>query len=202
MKMDKKNNTEDMNSGYRNSGDMNSGNWNSGDRNSGNWNSGNWNSGYWNSGYMNSGNWNSGNWNSGYFNIDEPKVRIFGKETDIKKEDIQFPTYFYFDLTEWIGYTDMTEEEKENNSFAKYTEGYLKTYDYKEAFKNAFEKANIEEVKQTLELPNFNYTIFEEISGITKKDFERRLEYIEKDNSIIEINGIRYKRLYIIENEL
>lgn len=129
-----------------------------------------------NTGKENSGYWNSGNGNSGHFNIDEPKLRIFGKETDIKRNDINFPSYLYLNLTEWIDFNDMTKEEKKNNPFAESTQGYLKTYKYKEVFKNVFEKASIEEIKQTLELPNFDYIIFEEISGITKKDFERRLK--------------------------
>jgi len=58
----------------------------------------------------NSGNRNSGDWNSGYFNIDKPKIRIFGKETDIKIEDIDFPNYLFFDLIEWIEIDDMTKK--------------------------------------------------------------------------------------------
>ena len=182
-------NLGDRNSGYWNSGYCNSGDSNSGDRNSGNWNSGYGNSGNRNSGNWNSGNWNSGCWNTGYFNIDKPKVRIFGIETEVKNEDINFPDYLYFDLTEWIDFKDMTEEEKNNNRFAEFTKGYLKTYNYKEAFKNSFENAEIEDIEKTLLLPNFNYEIFEEISGITKKDFDRRLN---KDNIKI-IGGKKYK---------
>jgi len=205
MEEDNKNNTGNSNSGDWNSGDRNSGDSNSGysnsgyrnsgDRNSGNWNSGNWNSGDSNSGdsntgNSNSGNWNSGNRNSGYFNIDEPKVRIFGKETEIKREDINFPSWIFFDLTEWVSFQDMTDKEKENNTFAEFTQGYLKTYEYKEAFKNNFDKAGIDDIKLTLELPNFDYDIFEEISGISKSDFDDK---INLDLNIKIIDGKRYK---------
>jgi hypothetical protein len=164
------------NSGNRNSGYWNSGNGNSGDRNSGYWNSGNRNSGHRNSGHWNSGHWNSGDRNSGYFNIDEPKIRIFGKETEVKIEDINFPSYLYFNLTEWIIYENITDEEKKSYPFAKWTKGYLRTYEYKKAFKNSFKKASKEDVKLTLELPNFDYEIFEDISGISKADFEKKLK--------------------------
>ena len=167
---------------------LNSRSWNSGDSNSGYWNSGYSNSGYRNSGNSNSGDWNSGDWNSGFFNINKPKVRIFGKETDIKKEDIDFPIYLYFNLTEFIDYDDMSEEEKQNNSSAEFTKGYLKTYEYKEAFKKSFEQAEIYDIKKTLELPNFDYEIFEEISSISESDFDRRLN----DNIKI-IDGKKYK---------
>ena len=164
-----KNNTDKENTGENNTGNRNSGDWNSGNLNSGNLNSGNWNSGNLNSGYLNSGDWNSGNWNSGYFNVDKPKVRIFGKETDVKREDINFPSWLYFDLTKWVSYDDMTDKEKEDNSFAKVTEGYLKTYEYKEAFKMGFDKTDKEGIKLLLELPNFNHEMFERISGISKE---------------------------------
>lgn len=183
-------NLGNCNSGYRNSGNCNSGNWNSGYCNSGNCNSGNWNSGSWNSGncnlgncnsgYRNSGSWNSGNynsgnWNSGYFNVDEPKVRIFGKETEVKRKDILFPDFFYFNLTKWIEVDNMTQEEKEKYYWYKTTEGYLRTIDYKEAWKLSFNDASKEDVAKTLKLPNFDYAIFEEITGITKQMLDKKL---------------------------
>jgi len=65
----------------------------------------------------------------------------------------------------------MTNEEKEKYYWYKTTEGYLKKGDYKEAWKQSFEKATKTDVAKTLKLPNFNYKIFEEITGITKKMF-------------------------------
>lgn len=90
-------NSGDYNTGYCNSGDHNSGNynrgyWNSGDHNSGNSNNGDWNSGSCNKGDYNSGDhnkgdcnsgdWNTGNHNAGVFNCEEPKIRMFDKESD------------------------------------------------------------------------------------------------------------------------
>ena len=165
-------NSGDWNSGSRNSGNCNSGDWNSGSRNSGNCNSGNWNSGSRNSGSRNSGNcnsgdWNSGNWNSGYFNSDEPLVRIFNKETNVSRNDIDFPSFLYFDLTVWVSHDTATDEEKEEHKEEIETSGgFLKTLGYKEAFRLAWDKASKEEHRQLLELPNWNNEIFKEISGI------------------------------------
>ena len=140
-----------------NSGNCNSGNCNSGDCNSGNCNSGNWNS----------GNWNSGNWNSGYFNSDEPLVRIFNKDTDKKRDEINFPSFLYFDLTVWVSHDTATDEEKEQHKTEIETcGGFLKTLEYKEAFRLAWNKAGKEEHKKLLDLPNWNNEIFKEISGI------------------------------------
>ena len=131
-----------INSGYRNSGDCNSGDWNSGD-------------------------WNSGDWNSGYFNTDTPPVRIFNKDTDIKRGNINFPSFLYFDLTIWVSHDTATDEEKRvHKTEIETCGGFLKTLGYKEAFRLAWDKADKEEHKQLLELPNWNNKIFKEISGI------------------------------------
>jgi len=200
MNDNKKNNTGSENTGNNNSGNRNSGNRNSGDWNSGNWNSGNWNSGgcnsgscnsgnrnsgYRNSGNWNSGDWNSGNWNSGFLNTDLPKLRIFNQETDIKREDICFPDYFYFDLTEWVVLEDMTEKEKKAHPDARTTDGYLKTLDYKEAWKKAYNNASEEDKKKTLELPNFDPEIFKKITGIDISD--------SCDGKVVEIDGKKYR---------
>lgn len=170
-------NSGNWNSGNRNSGDCNSGNWNSGDRNSGDCNSGDYNSGYWNSGdwnsgNCNSGNWNSGNWNSsdcnsGYFNSNEPFVRMFNKDTKLKRYEICIPSFCYFDLTVWVSYDTATEKEKEEHKKEiEVSGGFLKTLNYKEAWRLAWNKASKEEHIKMLELPNWDNEVFKEISGI------------------------------------
>jgi len=160
-------NSGDCNSGNRNSGDRNSGDWNSGDCNSGDCNSGDCNSGNWNSGDRNSGNWNSGDRNSGFFNTDSPLVRIFNKETNVPRNDIDFPSFLYFDLTVWVSHDTATDEEKEAHKIDIETcGGFTKAISYKDAFRIAWNKASKEEHKKLLKLPNWNNEIFMEISGI------------------------------------
>ena len=165
-------NSGNYNSGNCNSGDCNSGNYNSGSRNSGNCNSGNYNSGNYNSGNCNSGNcnsgsWNSGNCNSGYFNTNTPTVRMFNGDTLYHAEDIEFPLFLYFDLTVWVSHDTATEEEKrEHKKEIENCGGFLKTLEYKEAFRLAWDKASKEEHKKLLALPNWDNEIFKEISGI------------------------------------
>lgn len=120
-----------------------------------------------NSGDWNSGDWNSGTRNSGFFNSDEPYVRMFNKNTKKKREDISVPSFLYFDLTVWVSYDTATEEEKaEHKEEIEICGGFLKTLEYKQAFRIAWDKASKEEHKQVLELPNFDNEIFKEISGI------------------------------------
>ena len=165
-------NIGNYNSGNYNSGNRNSGNYNSGDYNSGNWNSGDYNSGDCNSGNYNSGNYNSGNWNSGdcncgFFNTNSPLVRIFNRETNVPRNDIDFPSFLYFDLTVWVSHDTATDEEKKAHKTEIETcGGFLKKLDYKEAWRLTWNKASKKEHLKMLALPNWDNEVFKEISGI------------------------------------
>ena len=116
---------------------------------------------------INSGDYNSGDYNSGYFNTDTPLVRIFNKETEIDRDDINFPSFLNFDLTIWVSHDTATDKEKKlHKTEIETCGGFLKTLSYKEAFRLAWDKADKEEHKQLLALPNWNNEIFKKISGI------------------------------------
>ena len=155
------------NSGYHNSGDYNSGDYNSGNRNSGDYNSGDYNSGNRNSGDYNSGAYNSGNRNSGYLNSNNSdKIRVFNKWIDSSIE-IDFPDFFYFNLTVFISHDTATSEEKEK--YKKEIEtcgGFLKTLEYKEAWRLSYEKASDADKAKVKNIPGFDSDIFYEITGI------------------------------------
>jgi hypothetical protein len=155
-------------SGHSNSGHSNSGHWNSGHSNSGHWNSGHRNSGHRNSGDWNSGHWNSGDWNSGFFNSATPsKILVFGKMCDRSKwNNAEKPSFIFFKLTEWVCFSSMTDQEKIDQPKAYVCDGYLKTKDYRQAWKEAFESASESDISLLKALPNFNAKVFKEISGI------------------------------------
>ena len=170
-------NTGNCNTGGWNTGDCNTGGWNTGDCNTGNCNTGGWNTGYcntgdWNTGDFNTGDWNTGECNTGYFNTITPDtILVFNKEC--KREEwnnAKKPTFIYFDLNVWVDGENMTEEEKQKHSEYKITGGYLKKYEYKEAFQKSFNELNAKEKKRQVELlkalPNFDKDVFFEISGI------------------------------------
>ena len=170
-------NSGDWNSGYCNSGSRNSGYWNSGDWNSGDGNSGYWNSGSRNSGNRNSGGWNSGDGNSGYFNTPDQKyIFIFNKRIEKSiLNNIRFPCFLYFELTEWVSINQMSSEEKNKHPECDAIGGYLKTYSYKEAFRKSFEMAKRKpdwqkQLALLKAIPNFDAKIFEEISGIREEE--------------------------------
>jgi len=157
-------NSGNDNTGYGNSGYGNSGDWNSGSRNSGDWNSGSRNSGY-----GNSGDWNSGDGNNGFFNSVVPDtILVFNKPC--KKSDwenAEKPGFIYeLNTTKWIWFSDMTDEEKKIHSKAYVCDGYLKVFSYKEAWKNAFDTASEHDKSLLRSLPNFDSSVFEEITGI------------------------------------
>ena len=160
------------NSGNCNSGNCNSGNHNSGNCNSGNCNSGNHNSGKWNSGDCNSGDWNKSSFNNGCFNTIEPTIMMFNKPSDITYRDWvnsdarrllnQIPK----DVVKWIYSVDMTDEEKAAHPEHETTGGYLKVLDESECSQiwwNGLANSQKEIIKS---IPNFNESIFEEITGI------------------------------------
>ena len=160
-------NSGDYNSGNRNSGNYNSGHWNSGNYNSGYRNSGDYNSGDYNSGDYNSGDWNSSHWNSGYFNSDEPFIRMFNKDTKLKREEINIPDFCHLGLTVWVSHDTATDKEKEEHEIEIETSGgFLKTLEYKEAWRLAWDKASKEEHLEMLKLPNWDNEVFKKISGI------------------------------------
>jgi len=127
------------------------------------------NSGDCNSGSCNSGDCNSGNWNSGFFNTDEPFLRMFNKETNLKSSDIDLSFLSGMVLTEWIKKENMIDEEKESHPEYETTGGYLKKYAYKEMWSNWYAKQDKSINNKIKALPNFDSDIFEEITGLKIK---------------------------------
>ena len=170
-------NTGNRNTGNRNTGDRNTGNRNTGDRNTGNCNTGscntgNRNTGDWNTGDWNTGDWNTGDRNTGYCNTGTPTVRMFNKDTGLKFGEIQFPNFFFFETTFWIEESKMSDKEKD--AFPSYvtTGGYLKVIPMKQAWRESWDKASLDDKKKVMTLPNWDNEIFKEISGI---DVEKEL---------------------------
>jgi len=166
-------NTGDCNTGDCNTGDRNTGNRNTGNRNTGNWNTGNRNTGYRNAGDCNTGDWNTGNWNTahnetGFFNtVQRKKVRMFNKDCDVEAwGNANKPDLLYFNVTEWITESNMTDQEKIDNETFHTMGGYLKSYEYKEAFRKSWDSSTEEDRKLVEILPNFDADVFFEISGI------------------------------------
>ena len=60
----------------------------------------------------------------------------------------------------------MTDKEKADNPDYEVVGGYLKVFDYKEAFQKSYDEASEEDKKLLIKLPNFDPDVFFEISGI------------------------------------
>ena len=157
-------NTGDDNTGYSNTGDSNTGHRNTGDSNTGHWNTGNRNTGDSNTGHRNTGHRNTGRWNisnkhTGCFNTEKPKtVYLFDKPISFEDfEEISFPDWFYFEL--------LKDDE-----------------DLHKSWKQAFNDASVQGVKDAVALPNFDFDVFERVTGISKKmiDKKRKVKVGEK----------------------
>ena len=94
---------------------------------------------------------------------------MFNKESDWSFDD-WYNSKAYdiinMDLNEWVWFDDMTDEEKKEYPKAYVCDGYLKTYEYKEACAIMADKWSEEDKEEIRKLPNFDAKIFEEITGI------------------------------------
>ena len=75
----------------------------------------------------------------------------------------------------------MINDEKQEYPEYKTLGGYLRIYKtvsdaYKDCFIEAFKKASAEGIKQLLAIPNFDYSIFEDISGISETMIQEKLK--------------------------
>ena len=86
----------------------------------------------------------------------------------------------YFDLTEWVDGSNMTATEKEEHPLYETTGGFLRVHDYKDAWKKAWDGASNDERKATLALPNFDASIFREITGIDVADDGKKSALLSK----------------------
>ena len=60
----------------------------------------------------------------------------------------------------------MSDEEKQKNKSAFVCGGYLKKYDYKDAWKNLWDTFTNKQKQLFLNLPNFDSEVFFDITGI------------------------------------
>ena len=92
---------------------------------------------------------------------------MFNKITIKKRYEIDIPSWCYFDLTVWVSHDTATDEEKkEHKAEIETSGGYLKTLEYKEAWRLAWNKVGKKEHEKLLKLPNWNNKVFKEITGI------------------------------------
>ena len=84
----------------------------------------------------------------------------------------------------------MTDEEKKADPQFFVRQGYLKNYSWKEAWANFWRDTSEENRKKFLALPNFDWSIFTEITGIENKSAEPSLvgQTVE-----VKIGGKTYK---------
>lgn len=167
-KDNKKYNAGNYSTGYNSTGYRSTGNYSTGDCSTGDYSTGNYSTGNWSTGNRSTRNWSISNYSTGHFSTEDyTGFGCFDKFCTIEEWGrAEKPSWLYFNITEWVIDTDMTDEEKENNPAYKTTRGYLKVYDYKEAFQKSYNQATREEQLKIKKLPNFNAEKFYQISGI------------------------------------
>ena len=83
----------------------------------------------------------------------------------------------------------MTDEQKKADLDFHVKKGTLITRRYTEAWAIAWAKLSKEEKQKFFDLPNFDWAIFTEITGIVSPDQKQ-----ESENEIV-LNGVRYRRV-------
>jgi hypothetical protein len=91
---------------------------------------------------------------------------MFNKPTDKKWDEIDHPHFAEFYLTKWIFESEMTDEEKKADPQFYIRQGYLKQFEWKEAWANFWRDTDEANRKKFLALPNFDAQIFKDITGI------------------------------------
>jgi hypothetical protein len=183
--------TGDWSTGHRSTGDYSTGDWSTGHRSTGDWSTG-----HRSTGDYSTGDWSTGNYSTGHFSTEDYSgFGCFDKPCTLEEWHAAYkPSWLYFNLIEWVPEDDMTDEEKEANPTYHTTGGYLKVYNYKEAFQASYNRATREEQLRIKELPNFDADKFYQISGIRIDEAPTPEEPApEEPEQTIELNGKKYK---------
>ena len=192
--------TGDYSTGYGSTGDRSTGDWSTGDWSTGDYSTGHRSTGDWSTGHRSTGDWSTSNYSTGHFSTEDYSgFGCFDKPCTLEEWHAAYkPSWLYFDLTKWVPECDMTDEEKESNPTYDTTGGYLKVYDYKEAFQASYNEATREEQLKIKELPNFDTDKFYQISGI--RIDEEPAEEEPKEKFVTDEDGKKYK-LVEVDNE-
>jgi hypothetical protein len=177
--------TGNYSTGYSSAGDYSTGSWSTGECSTGHFSTGDFSTGQFSTGKCSTGDWSISDYSTGHFSTEDYSgFGAFNKPCTLKEwETAKKPNFIYFKVTEWIPIDVMTEQEKIDNPSCETTKGYLKVYDYKKAWRKAWDSATDEDKELLYALPNFDAEVFKEISGIdvNEKIKSMTIEEIEKE---------------------
>jgi hypothetical protein len=177
--------------GSYSTGSCSTGEYSTGHHSTGNYSTGNRSTGHFSTGGWSTGNYSTGNWSisdysTGHFSTEDYSgFGAFNKPCTLKEwDEAEKPDFVYFKLTEFVPLDVMTDQEKIDNPSCETTGGYLKVYDYQEAWRKAWDGATEKDKELLYALPNFDAEVFKEISGIGVNEGVARevtIEEIEKE---------------------
>lgn len=185
-------------------GNYSTGDYSTGDYSTGNRSTGHFSTGNRSTGYRSTGHWSISDYSTGYFSTEDYSgFGVFDRPCTLETwANWEKPDWLFFDLTEWIKTSDMTEQEKKDNPKHVTTGGYLKVYDYKTAFQNSYNKATRQEQLKIKDCPNFDAEKFYLISGIdvdSDLSNDKNNTDTEKPLKTITIDGQEYELKKIIK---
>ena len=187
--------TGNCSTGNRSTGNCSTGDWSTGNCSTGDYSTGHWSTGNCSTGDYSTGHWSTSDYSTGHFStIDDTGFSAFNKPCNRKQwAQADIPSWLYFNLTEWVDKEDMTDLEKQDHPTYETTGGYLKKYEYQEAWKKSYDNATREEQLKIKSLPNFDAEVFYEISGI-------KIDEILSNPKEITIGGATYRLVVGVSN--
>ena len=169
-------------------GDCSTGHFSTGSYSTGDYSTGSCSTGDYSTGWYSTGNCSTGRYSVGHFcNEEYAPHGWFNVASDLRWGDVDTPHFSEFYVTQWVPGSDMTTQEKKDNSTFHTTGGYLKTYEYKEAWANFWAKTDQKNKDKFLKLPHFDAEVFEDITGINVN--------VTSDccGKLVEIEGRKYR---------
>ena len=165
--------TGHQSTGHQSTGNYSTGYQSTGSHSTGHQSTGSHSTGHLSTGHLSTGNWSTSDLSTGHFCTKDGKgFGAFNKKLHKKYEEsvriwneAEKPECLFFSITEWVALDMMSQSEKEQSPSSSITGGFLKVYDYKEAFTKSVTSASKEERDLIRALPNFNDEVFFEISG-------------------------------------
>ncbi len=156
--------------------------------NAGDHNAGGRNAGHYNAGDHNAGDFNAGDHNAGYLNTEDGPCRIF--DVDHDTWDVEFPAFFgRVCPARWVVSGAMDADEKLAHPEHETTGSFLRVRTMHEAWREAWDSADEDDRRKVLEIPNWDNSKFEIISGI---DAEAELAAKRASPPTMEVAGGRY----------
>ena len=131
-------------------------------------------------------------------NSDQSPMRLFNKPSDAEWGQVEFPDFFYHDTGSlWVPVSEMSAEELASCQTHETTGGYVKVIGYKDGWRKAWNSATGDDKRKVLSLPNWDNSVFMEITGI---DAEAELADNTRELTVADVEKLLGHKVKIVKD--